>query len=364
MPKTELTRRQDGRAVKTKYIDGKKVFFYSSEKSDRAAIRDIENQMINYVRKKDYEKHNFKCLAEKMLEFKKNSISYNTYIGYEFAIKRLSVFNEFNIDDITPAMVQNHIDTAVKQKKYSFSAVAKDKIVFGLVLDYAIVHENLKLTNFMRSIKIPKGAKKGKIKAPDDEVTHTIVENAETVEFGMWAMCFLCLGLRRGELAALQKRDIDFKTNLIYVNRSVEFIHNQPHLKDIPKTEDSIGSVPILDIIKPMLIKMCKNLKKDDFLFGGEKPLTETQIKKRWKKYCDTIGYSFNGHQLRHAYAKLLYKAGVDPKTMQRLLRHADFSTTMNIYTEFANEVTEKSVVLVNQYMLNQLKNKVEQNPE
>lgn len=359
-----MQRRKDGRVVKTKYIDGKKVFFYSAEKSDRAAIRDIENQMINYVRKKDYEKHNFKCLAEKMLSFRNKSIGYKTNECYETSLKHLDIFNEFNIEDITPSILQNLLDTMVKQKKYSFSTVSKVKITFNLVMDYAIVHENLKLNNFTRSIKIPKGAKKGKIKAPDDEVIDTIVENAEKVEFGMWAMCLLCLGLRRGELDAVRKRDINFETNLIDIHTSVEFIHNQPHLKDMPKTEDSIGSVPILEIIRPILIKMCKSLKKDDFLFGGEKPLTETQIKKRWKKYCDTIGYSFNGHQLRHAYAKLLYKSGVDPKTMQRLLRHADFSTTMNIYTEFANEVTEKSVVLVNQYMLKQLKNKAEQNPE
>ena len=355
-----MKRRKDGRAVKTKYIDGKKEFFYSSEKSDRAAQRDIENQMINFVRKKEYEKHNFKCLAEKMLEFRKNSISYNTYTGYEFAIKRLSVFNEMNIDDITPAMIQNHLDIAVRQKKYSFSAVAKDKIVLGLIIDYAIVHENLNLTNFMRSIKIPKGARKGRKKAPDDEVIDTIIENAEEVDFGMWAMCFLCTGLRRGELDAIRKRDIDFEKNLIRVERSVEFIHNQPHLKDIPKTEDSIGDIPILSILKPSLMKMCEQLDDNDYIFGIEKPLTETQIKKRWKKYCDTIGYTFNGHQLRHAYAKLLYKAGVDTKTMQRLLRHADFNTTMNIYTEFANEVTEKSVILIDRYMQNQIINKAE----
>lgn len=359
-----MKRRKDGRFVKLKTIDGKRVPFYSSEATERAALKDIENQMLSYIGKKAYDKHNFKRLSERMLEFRKNSISYSTATGYEAALKHLSVFDEFNIEDITPAMLQNLLDVMAKQKKYSFSAVSKVRITFGLVLDYAIVHESLNLNNFMRSIKIPKSAKKGKIKAPDDEVTETIVENAEKVDFGMWAMCLLCLGLRRGELDAIRKRDIDFENNLVEVNHSVEFIHNQPHLKNMPKTEDSIGSVPILDIIRPMLLRMCKKLKKDDFLFGGEKPLTETQIKKRWKKYCDTIGYTFRGHQLRHAYAKLLYKAGVDPKTAQRLLRHADFSTTMNIYTEFANEVTEKSVVLVNQYMLGQLKGRLEQNPE
>lgn len=346
-----MKRRKDGRYIKLKTIEGKRVAFYSSEASERAAIKDIENQMINYTTKKNHEKHNFKCLADKMLEFKKNTITHNTYISYEYTLNRLSVFNEFNIDDITPSMFQNYLDSSVKQKNYSFSAVSKDKFVFGMVLDYAIVRENIKISNFMKSIKIPKGTKKGKITSPDDEVIDTIIKSAESVKFGMWAMCLLCLGLRRGELNALQKKDIDFDNNLIFVRRSVEFIHNQPHLKEMPKTEYSIGEVPILELIRPMLLKMCKPLKNSDFIFGVEKPLSETQVKKSWKKYCDTIGYSFRGHQLRHAYAKLLYKSGVDPKTAQKLLRHADFSTTMNIYTEFANEVTEKNVNKINSYL-------------
>gem|GEM_PF-5059917 len=53
----------------------------------------------------------------------------------------------------------------------------------------------------------------------------------------------------------------------------------------------------------------------------------------------------------KYAYAKLLYCAGIDPKTMQRLLGDAKFETTMNIYTDFANEMTEQSVGKLNEYM-------------
>ena len=91
-------------------------------------------------------------------------------------------------------------------------------------------------------------------------------------------------------------------------------------------------------------------MQPDDFIFGGEKPLTVTQIRKRMDKYTKAIGHRFTNHQLRHAYAKLLYKAGVDAKTAQRLLRYADIQTTMNIYTEFDDEVTRSSVEKINAY--------------
>lgn len=345
-----MKKRADGRWLKVKTIDGVRVSFYSTAKTEKQALKDIEAQMLAYSENNRERKHKFKILAENALDLQSQGIAYNTIECYTHALKHLKPFFELNIEDISPAMVQQLIDNMVKKYDYSFSSVAKTKVVFGLILDYAIVHEHLPLVNFVRSIKIPKTVKKGKVTAPPDEVTSIIINNANKVDFGMWSMMLLCTGLRRGELTALRKKNIDFDKNEIDIKNAVEFISNSPHVKDTPKSDASIDTVPLLDILKPHLEDLCKGLKPNDFIFGGEKPLTKAQIDKRLKKYCNTIGHSFTGHQLRHAYAKLLYKAGVDVKTAQRLLRHADFATTMNIYTDFDNEVTTKSVGILNMF--------------
>ena len=44
-----LTKRADGRWCKSKTINGKKVYFYSNEQTEKKALRDIENQMITYT---------------------------------------------------------------------------------------------------------------------------------------------------------------------------------------------------------------------------------------------------------------------------------------------------------------------------
>lgn len=348
-----MKRRSDGRWLKVKTIDGKKVSFYSTAETEKQANKDIENQMIAYSAKRHEETHNFKILADKMLEFQSLSITYNTYESYKYSLKYLEIFYDRDIEDITAAMVQKLLDDMVKKENYSFSAVSKAKVIFGLIVDYAIVQENLPLNNFMRSIKIPKNAKKGKVTAPPDNIRKVIIDNAEKIDFGMWSMIFLCTGLRRGEQAALRKKDIDFEKNEIYVHDAVEFVVNQPRLKGVPKTNASIDTVPILDILKMPLKRMCETLSPDDFLFGKEKPLTKTQIDKKLKKYCNAIGYKYTGHQIRHAFAKMIYEAGVDPKTAQRLLRHANFQTTMNIYTDFSNEMTNKSVNKIDDFMTN-----------
>lgn len=254
-----------------------------------------------------------------------------------------------NIEEITPALVQRLLDDMAKDGN-SFSGVSKVKTLTGLIFDYAIVQEGLPIVNFMRSVKIPKFTHKGKIKAPDDVVIDEIVKNADTAYFGLWALSLLCTGYRQGELNALRVWDVDFEKELIFLKNSTVFINNQPVLKST-KTNEDVRITPILDLYRPYLKKLCEGKAKEEFVFGGEKPFTKIQIRKRWDKYCKEIGHNFNGHQLRHAYAKLLYRAGIDPKTMQHLLGHADFKTTMNIYTEFANEVTEKAINKINDFV-------------
>lgn len=345
-----MKKRADGRWQKKKVIDGKTVFFFSTAETEKQAIKDFENQILNYHEKTHYVSHNFKALAEKAIERQSEGVGYKTAEGYYTALKHFKRFENYNIENITFEMVQDVLDYMAKKEKYSYSSVHKAKITFGIILDYAIGYERLPITNFKKLLKVPKDAKKGKVSSPPDLIRKTIIENAETVEFGMWAMCLLCLGLRRGELAGLQRKKIDFEKNLIMIDESVEFISNQPHLKQSPKTEASIDSVPILSVLRPYLEKLCKDLQPDDFLFGKEKPLTITQIRKRWDKYCTAIGYRFNGHQLRHAYAKMIYEARIDAKTAQRLLRHADISTTMNIYTDFSESLTAEAVSKLNDF--------------
>lgn len=352
-----ITRRKDGRAMQTfKSIPGysKPKTFYSSEPNDRKAEKDILNQRIAFEKQLHHERHNFLYLAEKMLEEHEESVGYKAMECYLTALKHLEPFYGLDLEEITPEAVQGILDD-LGRKRYSYSTVHKVRTVFGMVLAYGLFH-GLQVTDYRRTLKVPKTAKKGKRTSPDDLIIDTIVEHATNTEFGMWPMMLLCTGYRRGELAAIQKKAIDFENNVIHFIQSIEFIRNQPHLKDEGKSTNSELDVPILSILKPLLYDMVKDMTPDDFIFGGEKPLTVTQIRKRMAKYTKAIGHKFTNHQLRHAYAKLLYKAGVDAKTAQRLLRHADIQTTMNIYTEFDNEVTAKAISNIDSYMENRFK--------
>ena len=56
------------------------------------------------------------------------------------------------------------------------------------------------------------------------------------------------------------------------------------------------------------------------------------------KALGDTFSGSVNPHRLRHSFASNALRAGVGPKTLQKLLRHSDIGTTLNIYSHLIDE--------------------------
>lgn len=55
-------------------------------------------------------------------------------------------------------------------------------------------------------------------------------------------------------------------------------------------------------------------------------------------------------HALRHTFASLCYKAQIDPKVTQSLMGHANYSTTIDIYTHFSETEMELDLTKFDQF--------------
>lgn len=338
-----MKQRADGRWVKKIIIEGKTKYFYSVATTEKKAESDITMQLLNYNKEKHIEKTNFLKIAQKMLEKKEASTSYNNFVNYTNQLKHLEPFFDCNIEDITIAQLQSFFNDMHTQM-YGYWSLQKTKTVLSLIYKEAMLN-GCNVANIVDLIRLPK-AKKEMVHSPDDEIISIIKANA-SADFGMWAMMLLCTGMRRGELAAIQKKDIDFASKIISITKSIEYTPNQPNIK-MPKTPHSIRKVPIIDILSDQLKAYCKSLKEEDYLFGGKSPYSLTMLRKRWARYIKDIDINITQHQLRHAYSFLLYRSGIDVKTAQYLLGHSNYATTMNIYTDFDKEKLGASSSLLN----------------
>ena len=147
-------------------------------------------------------------------------------------------------------------------------------------------------------------------------------------------------GLRRSELVALTWCDIDLELLQVNVRRSC--VRN--HFGDT-KTEASRKPVPLHSSVIQCLEVWRKESpynSDEDFLFpsirlGGKQPLSpDTLLKKVIRPAllrAGIKGKAIGWHSFRHSLATNLRAAGVDLKTAQELLRHANSRITLDVYT-------------------------------
>ena len=333
-----MKQRADGRWVKTKNFNGKRITFYSKAKTERAAIRDIENQMMKYAEKITRTKK-FAEIAEAWKEEHIENVSYKTWQGYNAHYNRaLYEFGDYLISEIDVPDVQNYINRLGKQQ-YSQKTVKSALSVISLIFDQAIIEKQIAI-NPCKFVKIPQGLSKKERELPSNEEIEKVL-NGVNCHFGEFAYLILHTGLRRGEALALHSDNIDFEKKIIKVCQSVYFKSNQAEIKP-PKTQSGYRSVYLLDCLIPILKD------KEGYIFGKTKPMSEQAFKRAWERYCRESGVTITPHQLRHGYATILYDNEIGPKTAQKLLGHSDYKTTFEIYTHISESKNKEDFEKLN----------------
>ena len=151
-------------------------------------------------------------------------------------------------------------------------------------------------------------------------------------------------GLRRGELIALRWQDIDFK--LLQANVTHAVWHN---VEGDTKTEASRKPVPLPQLVVEELKKwrsVTLYRADADYLFpsvakNGSQPLQPDMVLRRHiRPALEQIGVTkrIGYHSFRHGLAVMLRQQGVDLKTAQELLRHANSRITLEVYQQAVGE--------------------------
>jgi integrase len=146
--------------------------------------------------------------------------------------------------------------------------------------------------------------------------------------------------IRISEVLGLKWMDIDWKALQMEVTRSVV-----DGIVGKCKTETSRRPVPIDEFTAGELLAWkCETCyaASDDWVFASERvqgrmpPWADTLLDRFLQPAAKRAGITkwVGFHTFRHTYSTLLKANGEDVKVVQELMRHANISTTMNIYTK------------------------------
>lgn len=288
---------------------------------------------------------------------------YSTTRSNELAVRRLIAFmGDAALTDIVKSDVQRFADTV---RDMSFSSVKKIQMAVQNIFREAVAD---RLILFDPTLKVDWSyASKGSHRALAEWEVDLITQHWREHRFGLLVMLMLYAGLRRGEVLALTWGDITDDT--IHVTRALHFEGNAAVLADTPKTEAGVRDIPIFSAALRQAIEEMRGAPSENIaeacMASGK--VTERAFNRGWQGFntamqnilngrkairpgqrTDLIAvqqvFSIRAHDLRHTFCTMIVETGVDLKTAQKLMGHADEKMIMEVYNHLRDKLETQSI--------------------
>ncbi len=308
----------------------------------------------------------FQEMGEIWINRYKNGIAETTRDRYKSVLKLhlYPYIGGMKLKDLKPLHLQEILNN-LEAKGYTGKTMKHIRETANQVMKAAVENDLLYRNVFERTkvTNVP-----GKERQPLlPETIRLITDNPIGHRMCIPALIMLYCGLRKGEIMALTWEDIDLEADTIRVDKAVTMADGEIQLK-LPKTSAGIRLVPIPNLLHKILHRqfcksgyICKNA-------GGE-PMTYASFRQAWSAYKYFLYRCAGGqpvgrnrprnvtvqkitpHMLRHTYATLLYDAGVDVKSAQKYLGHADLEVTLGTYTHLSKFKKDQSIEVLNDFL-------------
>lgn len=197
----------------------------------------------------------------------------------------------------------------------SHSTVNKYKQLLTQMSSWAI-REELISTNFAKFVRLPENVKKEKEIFSDAEIQKLEADGSDAAKI---VLMLLYTGMRIGELFSLPLSD-----------------YHESYVVGGEKTEAGRNRIiPIRPEGKQYFAYFAKQATGELLLSGYDGQKVPANFRRRdYYPLLDRLGIERKTpHATRHTYASRAVKEGLPPEMLQKILGHADYSTTANIYT-------------------------------
>lgn len=311
----------------------------------------------------------------------------STAAGYRRIIKNHinPYLGRVRLCDITQKAIKGWVKTLAG--KYAKTTVKKAYVVLKASLEDATQgDEPLLPRNVAKGVKIPKCKDEKEQEASGERMTNKpnsldernrvkvrkyIDIEPETPLNIAYALALRC-GLRRGEVCGLRWRNVNLKTNTIYIEEAIgtDPDHEEgTSLTYVKSTKSTSGerTIPLPSDLSDALKKRQTIVKEEMFTLGlgGKpdnlfvcgtvegKPLNNHWLTTRWRQTSEVLdligtkGTRPTLHDLRHTFATVHAHSGTPRATLAQLMGHSSIKVTEKYYIGISDEANRQAVANV-----------------
>lgn len=170
-------------------------------------------------------------------------------------------------------------------------------------------------------------------------------------------------GLRISEFCGLTVRDVDMEERVIHVHQQLQRLPDMQYMITDTKTSSGARDLPMTLGVYECFQRVLKKRKRPKvepmvdkqigFLFLDKNGMP--RVADHWQGYLHRMVDKYNRthqvqmpkitpHVCRHTYCTNMARMGMNPKSLQYLMGHAEIATTMDVYTHLGYEEAKKEV--------------------
>lgn len=318
-----------------------------AEQHEREKLIEFENygymsKSVNYTIDQVFEDFMINCKLYQMNTMTKTRVYYKPFSNK---------YGYVNIKNVKKPLLQAFFDSRSKEGMASNTEIKKAlNRIFLFAVDRSYISINpmngVKVTGITRRMEHDNILSFDDFKTITDDLM--AIGTFTSLCYRMAVIVGYYSGLRVSEILALQRKNIDLKNKVIHVRGKLVY-DNLPRdkwfISEQLKSETSRNDVPI---VKPLEVELRKwlNINQNELVFCDYKQrfVNPTSLSNLVKKVAKKHDIHFHMHMLRHTFTTNLVNNGVEPKTAQELLRHANISTTLNTYTHITEEQKREAI--------------------
>ena len=269
----------------------------------------------------------------------------------------------YTLEALTPSLIQTELINKMYENGKSLSTIKKAYIYLKAGLRYYLPKGT---PNPCDDVVLPSKDKfeRKTIRFFDDNEITLFKAAAKNYKYGRALILGMYTGLRGGELCGLKWKNIDWDKKRIFVGSNVVTMYQYnedatdegQHGKYIVLEQDSAKSKDRYVDLNKTAISVLTELKakqykgEDSFVISPEnQPVAIHNLLSNYLAVCKKAGIENPQglHTLRHTFASMLFRKGVDAKTVSQLLGHASVAFTLNTYVHLIEDQKSRAVNLI-----------------